>query len=382
MLADIDIEPRSDAGPNDLPRPERAGAACLNRRSTRKNRPPETNPPPRQTRSAAGPTGGYASSTSRAPASAAIDASASVAHLNFVIPSSTCRRTSAGILCVFTCGLRRAGPPATSSIDPRLCSTLSWYTTSAGVSTRASPSKRIICGRRCHARITLARAAPDATGARFFPIFGDKSEVIPLRDEGFISWQVPPEEMDRLWAKGWRHFGPLFYRYAQAQHGGGLVDVRPLRIDLARFERSKSQRRVWRRNEDLRISIRRTRLDETRRALFNRHKQRFTENVPDSLEDFLGADSSSGPCVNVEVAVQRGSRLLAASYLDLGHAAVSSIYGFFDPDESARSLGIFTMLVEIEFASSTRVPPLLPRVCLPPAVALRLQEAIPRARSI
>ena len=156
--------------------------------------------------------------------------------------------------------------------------------------------------------------------------------------------------MDRLWAKGWRHFGPLFYRYAQAQHGGGLVDVRPLRIDLARFERSKSQRRVWRRNEDLRISIRRTRLDETRRTLFNRHKQRFTENVPDSLEDFLGADSSSGPCVNVEVAVQRGSRLLAASYLDLGHAAVSSIYGFFDPDESARSLGIFTMLVEIEFA--------------------------------
>ena len=98
------------------------------------------------------------------------------------------------------------------------------------------------------------------------------------------------------------------------------------------------------------ISVRRTRLDETRRTLFNRHKQRFTENVPDSLEDFLGADSSSGPCVNVEVAVQRGSRLLAASYLDLGHAAVSSIYGFFDPDESARSLGIFTMLVEIEFA--------------------------------
>jgi arginine-tRNA-protein transferase len=156
--------------------------------------------------------------------------------------------------------------------------------------------------------------------------------------------------MDRLWAKGWRHFGPLFYRYAQAQHGGALMDVRPLRIDLGRFRLSKSQRRVWRRNQDLSISIQPTRLDDTRRALFHRHKQRFTENVPDAIEDFLGADASPGPCDNVEVSVFSGSKLVAASYLDLGRAAVSSIYAFFDPEASARSLGIFTMLVEIDFA--------------------------------
>lgn len=174
--------------------------------------------------------------------------------------------------------------------------------------------------------------------------------MIPIRDEGFIAWQVPPEEMDRLWAEGWRHFGPLFYRYAQAQHGGALMDVRPLRIDLRAFRLSKSQRRTLAKNRDLVVRVQPTRLDDARRALFHKHKQRFTENIPDSLEDFLGAEPSLGPCANLEVSATLNGRLVAASYLDVGHRAVSSIYAFFDPDHHRRSLGLFTMLAEIEWA--------------------------------
>jgi arginyl-tRNA--protein-N-Asp/Glu arginylyltransferase len=46
-----------------------------------------------------------------------------------------------------------------------------------------------------------------------------------------------------------------------------------------------------------------------------------------------------------------GERMVAASFLDLGMAAVSSVYGIFDPSESHRSLGIFTMLKELEYAA-------------------------------
>lgn len=174
--------------------------------------------------------------------------------------------------------------------------------------------------------------------------------MTPVKDEGFIAWQVPPAEMDRLWSEGWRHFGPLFYRYAQAQHGNGVLDVRPLRIDLAQFQPSKSQRRIHRKNADLQLRVYPTRIDETRRTLFQRHKQRFTENVPDSLEDFLGAEPSIGPCLNLEVGLYHHDRLVAASYMDVGASAVSSIYGFFDPSEEPRSLGIATMLAEIQWA--------------------------------
>jgi arginine-tRNA-protein transferase len=42
---------------------------------------------------------------------------------------------------------------------------------------------------------------------------------------------------------------------------------------------------------------------------------------------------------------------VAASLLDLGQDSVSSVYAVFHPDESRRSLGIFTMLKEMEFAA-------------------------------
>ena len=174
--------------------------------------------------------------------------------------------------------------------------------------------------------------------------------VIPLLDEGFFSWRVAPADMDRLWSNGWRHFGPMFYRYARANHNGVVMDVRPLRIALARFQTTRSQRRILGRNRDLTIRVRPTLIDDQRRSLFEVHKKRFNENVPEALEDFLGPDPARGPCLNLELGVYRKDRLLAASYFDVGSEAVSSVYAFFDPTEARRSLGILTMLHEISWA--------------------------------
>jgi arginine-tRNA-protein transferase len=72
--------------------------------------------------------------------------------------------------------------------------------------------------------------------------------------------------------------------------------------------------------------------------------------VPPNLESFLGDRPNKVPCENVTVGVYEGSRLVAASFLDLGGEGVSSVYGIFDPVDSWRSLGILTMLYEIEYA--------------------------------
>jgi arginine-tRNA-protein transferase len=52
----------------------------------------------------------------------------------------------------------------------------------------------------------------------------------------------------------------------------------------------------------------------------------------------------------VQVEVRAGQRLVAVSYLDLGRHAASSVYAFFDPEESRRSPGWLTFLAEIEHA--------------------------------
>ena len=169
----------------------------------------------------------------------------------------------------------------------------------------------------------------------------------PLLDEHFVSWAQTPEQMDALWERGWRHFGPIFYRYKEAITGEGLRHVLPLRVDVEGFKPSKSQRRVLRKNADVEIRVKQAQLDTERQIMFDRHKQRFRDNVPNSLEDFLGPAPQAGPCLTVEVGGYLHGRLIAASYLDVGSKSVSSVYAFFDPDYAHRSLGTATMMWEI-----------------------------------
>lgn len=171
----------------------------------------------------------------------------------------------------------------------------------------------------------------------------------PIEESAFLL-SARPAEMDALWEQGWRHFGPMFFRYSHTLSGTEVRHVMPLRVDLNHFSLSKSQRRVRQKIVDLRVRIARTVIDEEREELFQRHKQRFTENVPESLDVFLGPNPHGIPCANLEVALFDGRQLVAASYLDLGERSVSSIYGFFHPDHAWRSPGIATMLLEMEYA--------------------------------
>ncbi|HEX8189223.1 MAG TPA: GNAT family N-acetyltransferase [Pyrinomonadaceae bacterium] len=168
------------------------------------------------------------------------------------------------------------------------------------------------------------------------------------QEEYFLSWSAAPEVMDGLWAEGWRHFGPVFFRYRRWLHGGRSLTITPLRMELARFEPSRSQRRVAARNRDLRVEVRPTALDAETRRMFEAHRLRFRADVPDSLHNFLSHAPSEVPCRNETIRVYSAGRLVAAHFLDVGRAATSSVYSMFDPSESRRSLGVYTILLAVE----------------------------------
>jgi len=170
-------------------------------------------------------------------------------------------------------------------------------------------------------------------------------------NEAFHADLVAPAELDKLLAGGWRHFGTHFFRYNLGIYGGEIRRVMPLRIRLADFRMSKSQRRVLRRNADLDVSIGPFNVAPETHDLFERHKRRFRTGVPDSIFDFIARDAESSPTELFEITVRDGGKLVAASFFDLAERSVSAIYGCFDPDETARSLGIFTMLKVIEYAT-------------------------------
>ncbi len=175
-------------------------------------------------------------------------------------------------------------------------------------------------------------------------------EEFAFINEQFFAAKIEPEGTDQLLARGWRHFGEHFFRYNLGYYGSEIRRVFPLRVDLSELSFSKSQRRILNRNEGLETQFRPARISDETHELFHRHKRRFNQGVPESIYDFLSADPSTIPCEALECAIYDGNRLMAVSFFDVGFESISSIYGMFEPDETSRSLGILTMLRELQFA--------------------------------
>jgi leucyl-tRNA---protein transferase len=172
----------------------------------------------------------------------------------------------------------------------------------------------------------------------------------PLVYEQFYRHQITPTQLDRLLADGWRHFGTHFYRYNMTVHQGEICWVVPLRVELAQFAPAPRHRKISRRNQGWRVYYGPIDLDRAKHQLFERHKARFKDNVPENLFVFLSDQPATVPGPAWEVSVFDGDNLLATSFLDLGQQAVSSVYAMFDPDYPTYSLGIYTMLLEMELA--------------------------------
>ena len=162
--------------------------------------------------------------------------------------------------------------------------------------------------------------------------------------------ELPPEGLDELLAGGWRHFGPEFFRASVTEDALGLKRQIALRIEVKEFKRSRSQRRVWNRNRDLEVLLVPACPGEEEEDLFLRHRQRFERNIPESLAIFLGPEPDGKPCPCLQISVREQGELVAASYLSLGKNSCSTIYGIFDPRRGHRSLGIYTMLLELDYA--------------------------------
>lgn len=180
-------------------------------------------------------------------------------------------------------------------------------------------------------------------------MIADRPQII---NEEFSAVSVTAGQYELLLADGWRHFGAHFFRYNFGIYEEEIRRVLPLRIRLADLSLSKSQRRVVRRNADLEVSINPYEITLETHDLFERHKRRFGTGVPDTVFDFVARDAASSPTEVFEIAVRDGERLVAVSFFDFAERSVSAIYGCFEPDETSRSLGIFTMLMVMKYAAA------------------------------
>lgn len=173
------------------------------------------------------------------------------------------------------------------------------------------------------------------------------------QSRAFYAEALPAETYRGLMDAGFRRSGKVVYQPICR----GCRACLPIRVLADQFALSKSQRRCWRRNEDLRISVREPRATEENFALYGRYLQGWhgSAEAPD-WEDFVSFLYES-PVPSVELSYRDGSgRLLAAGICDVGEDWLSSVYCYFDPAESQRGLGTYGALQELALCRKLDMP--------------------------
>lgn len=198
---------------------------------------------------------------------------------------------------------------------------------------------------------------------------------------------VSPEEADDLFDRGWRHFGPSWFRPVCA----GCQACVSTRILVDEFMASTSQRRAQRRAAGLRIEIGEPRIDDARISLFhvwhsNRVEMRGWEPAIFDERDYF-MQFAFPTSIAREVAYYddaAGGRLVMVAICDETPLAWNAVFCFYDPLIGRCSPGVANImsLVAIARRSGQRYLHLGYRVSDCPSLryksAFHPQEVLPR----
>lgn len=158
---------------------------------------------------------------------------------------------------------------------------------------------------------------------------------------------------ENLINNGWRRNARDIYRNTCP----GCNRCIPIRIPVNEIVLSSSQRRACTKNKDLSVTLTSVGFTEEYTALYTKY-QRSRHGETDALPDRHAERFFEFFCMStVDTRFMeyrdREDRLVGLGLVDLLPRSVSSVYFVFDPDESRRSIGIFSIVTEAELAVST-----------------------------
>jgi arginyl-tRNA--protein-N-Asp/Glu arginylyltransferase len=161
------------------------------------------------------------------------------------------------------------------------------------------------------------------------------------------------DRLDHYLADGWFRGANMLYRSQLICFEEELYSVINIRLRLDGYGFSKSLRKLFSRNgRRFRLEIGPVEINDAKERLYSAQKSRFKGFVFSSLAQFLYSDYWQSVFQTLEMRVFDGSRLVAVSYFDVGHNSLASILGLHDEAYSRYSLGLYTMLLEIDFAKN------------------------------
>jgi len=161
---------------------------------------------------------------------------------------------------------------------------------------------------------------------------------------------IKGKELDDYLANGWYRMGQTIFTTHFLCFGENFYSAIWVRLDLVQHQFSKSLRKIIKRNNArFQFHFGKAVIDVPREALYQKYRATFPGMIAPSILDSLQDGDHFNVYNTYEFTAYDGDKLVAVSYFDLGEDSIASILGFYDPDYKAHSLGLYTMLMEVEY---------------------------------
>jgi len=162
---------------------------------------------------------------------------------------------------------------------------------------------------------------------------------------------VTAAQHEALLARGWRRFGCEWFRPVCP----ACTACRSLRIPLATFTPSRSQRRALRGNTTVQVVMQAPTITGAHLRLYNAyhaamHRQKGWPWHPiDPVEYFQSYLGGDWPFAREFLYYEQG-RLVGVGLADITPTALSSVYFFHDPAWRPRAPGVYSILQQLAYA--------------------------------
>jgi len=168
---------------------------------------------------------------------------------------------------------------------------------------------------------------------------------------------ITPLMLDNYLSEGWFRSSASMYHTKVFSLDQKLHEVINIRLPLKNYEPKKRLRRIKRKvHEAFEVVVRPFENSPEKELLYKNHKHRFRGYLQETLFSFLKGDDEERQHLSIfdtyEVCIYDGEKLIGFSIFDVGHVSIASILGIFDATYHQYSIGLFTMLQEIEYAQS------------------------------
>ncbi len=162
--------------------------------------------------------------------------------------------------------------------------------------------------------------------------------------------KLPGDKLDLFLEDGWFRTSLMLHKSKVIALDYQLYSIVNIRYNLYTFHFKKRHRKLWRKVMNrFTVEINPFSITPEKNEVYRQHKNRFKGFIHDNLEQLMFAYDTSSVFDSYEIAVYDGTQLVAFSFFDLGKHSMASIISVYDQNYSSFSLGIFTMLAEIQF---------------------------------